>query len=84
MLPVYSPGGTSVCDIPPEPTPSRVRAGTAGQGWPRLGCVDLDRVRLRAVGGDAEVEVGPQTTRALEAAGGSERQSGRGSQGFRV
>src|ERR1700674_1911013 len=29
MLPVYSPGGTQVCDIPPEPR-SRVRARPRG------------------------------------------------------
>jgi hypothetical protein len=36
MLPVYSPGGTRVCDIPPEPR-SRVHAGTRGSKPPAVG-----------------------------------------------
>jgi hypothetical protein len=37
MLPVYSPGGTRVCDIPPEPIRPRVRArprGSRPAAWP--------------------------------------------------
>jgi hypothetical protein len=46
MLPVHSPGGTRVCDIPPEPTRSRVRArprGSRPAAWPPAQRVALTR-----------------------------------------
>jgi hypothetical protein len=45
MLAVYSPAGTGVCDIPPEPTRSRVRArprGSRPAAWPPAQRVAFD------------------------------------------